>query len=230
MFRSNKIIMSNENENEETKLNEFYDQSKFRNRFFSGTKTYNEKKKDSFNVYSAGVLPFYTKNGKINFLLGKDPDGKWSDFGGRSEVDDKGRWDTTAAREFYEETIGSVMDIQTVIAKLQTKRGTLCIKDKTLNGYPYYMYLIKVPYKDSYRSNFRSTYSFIKYINFTEKKFDYKYLEKTDLQWVPLETLEQALIDDECEYPLRSIFKRTVEGHIEKIKSFCSYHNDVYEF
>ncbi len=183
-------------------------------------------KKDNINIYSAGILPFYVNNKNIYFLLGKDPDGKWSDFGGRSELNDEGRWDITAAREFYEETIGSVMDIQTILTKLQNKKGHLRIRDKTLNGYPYYMYTIKIAYKDIYRYNFKSTYSFIKYINSIDKKFDYKYLEKIDIQWVSLETIKRGLLDDDCEYPLRSIFKRTIEGHLDKIVSFCGTFNE----
>jgi hypothetical protein len=178
-------------------------------------------------IYGAGVLPFYINNGNIFFLLGKDPDGKWSDFGGRSESFDEGRWDVTAAREFYEETIGSVMDTQTILTKIQN-RPNLRIKDKTQNGYPYYMYVIKIPYKDMYRYNFKSTFSFMKYINSTSehKKFDYKYFEKTDIQWISLDTLKKSIYDDSSEYPLRSIFKRTMEGNIVNIIKFCNIFNE----
>jgi len=193
---------------------------------FYTKKSDTHSKKDNINIYSAGILPFYVNNKNIYFLLGKDPDGKWSDFGGRSELSDEGRWDITAAREFYEETIGSIMDIQTVLTKLQNKKSHLRIRDKTLNGYPYYMYTIKIAYKDIYRYNFRSTYSFIKYINSIDKKFDYKYLEKTDIQWINIETIKKGLLDDNCEYPLRSIFKRTIEGHLEKIINFCGTFNE----
>lgn len=185
-----------------------------------------EKKKDMNNIYSAGVLPFYVKNKNIFFLLGKDPDGKWSDFGGRSEIGDEGRWDVTASREFYEETIGSIMDIQTIMTKLQAKKNHLKIKDKTLSGYPYYMYTIKIPYKDIYRYNFKSTFSFIKYTNSSEKKFDYKYLEKIDIQWISLEILKKSIDNENTEYPLRSVFKRTIEGNLDKIVEFCNTFND----
>ncbi len=114
-------------------------------------------------VYSAGVLPFYIKNKIIYFLLGKDNENKWSDFGGRSETNDCGRWDVTAAREFYEESIGAIMDIPSILSKIQSK-NSLRIKSNTMNGSPYYMHLVKVPYKESYRNNFQCILSFIKYI------------------------------------------------------------------
>ena len=38
------------------------------------------------HYYSAGVLPYaIDAGGNLVFLLGKDKDGNWSDFGGRSE-------------------------------------------------------------------------------------------------------------------------------------------------
>jgi hypothetical protein len=188
-----------------------------------------DRKKDYSNVYSAGILPFNLKGKNIYFLLGKDPDGKWSDFGGRSEIGDNSRWDLTAAREFYEETIGSVMDIQTVTHKLQNKKNCLKLKDKTLNGYPYYMYVLRTPQKDIYRHNFRSTFLFMKYTNNcsmtnsgqNNSKFDYKYLEKIDIQWVSLDFIKESLTNDNTEYPLRSVFKRTLENNLEKIEEFC---------
>lgn len=211
----------------------------------------------STEMYSAGILPFHVKSGTIYFLLGKDPDGKWSDFGGRSETSDEGRWDMTAAREFYEETIGSVMDINMIRTRLENKNKYLKIKDKTLNGYPYYMYVLTIPFKDIYRNNFRSTYSFIKYVNnmahkskndarlynevksyneprlYNEpmRKIEYKYLEKIDIQWITLDTLKKSLTQD-TEYPLRSIFKRTLQGNLNQIINFCSTYqeNVLYPF
>ena len=183
--------------------------------------------------YSAGILPFAIKNTSIYVLLGRDvphPEsnksnnandevGSWSDFGGRSEISDNGRWDYTAAREFYEETIGSIMDISTMISKLSNKKNYIKIKSITLNGFPYYMYLLKIPYKD-YRQNFQGTLSFIKYIN-DSTKLDYKYFEKTDIQWISLDTLLEST-RDETLYPLRPVFKKTISANIEIIKEFCT--------
>ena len=56
--------------------------------------------------YSAGILPYtFDQDGKCFFLLGKDNDNDWSDFGGRCEYTDKNNEINTACREFYEESI-----------------------------------------------------------------------------------------------------------------------------
>jgi hypothetical protein len=205
---------------------QFYAKAQNRRRLDSDNKKYNK------NFYSAGILPFYVKNNTLYFLLGKDSDGKWSDFGGRSEGQDRGRWDITASREFYEETIGSVVDMPSMMAKLQNKKNHIKVKGKTLNGSAYFMYVVRIPYKESYRQYFQNTLSFIKYTKENSHQsnkssfLEYKYFEKTDIQWVSLDTLKVSLEPEEnlenVNYPLRNVFKRTLEGHIDRIVDFCS--------
>ena len=130
-----------------------------------------ENKKYGKQIYSAGILPFYVKNDTIHFLLGKDYEGKWSDFGGRSEIQDRRRWDATASREFYEESIGSIMDTPSMLGKLQYQKNFVRIDGKTLNGSPYFMYVVRIPYKELYRQNFQSTLSFIKYAKRDKKRY-----------------------------------------------------------
>jgi hypothetical protein len=192
-----------------------------------------KKKKYDYEKYSAGVLPFFIKNKTIYFLLGRDSDGKWSDFGGRSEMGDNGRWDVTAAREFYEETIGSVIELSTMITKLQMKKNYIRIQDKTLGNSDYYMYVVRIPYNEIYRHNFHSTLSFLKYTA-GKQNGTKKYLEKNDIQWVSIDTIKNSMVSDLEEYPLRPIFKRTLEGNLQKIVEFCEIymgngHNVIYE-
>lgn len=53
---------------------------------------------------SAGILPYsYDKRGNAYFLIGQERNGTWSDFGGRSEHQDRNTLDT-ALRESGEET------------------------------------------------------------------------------------------------------------------------------
>ena len=60
--------------------------------------------------YSAGIIPYTIRNNQIYYLLGRDwRDEGWSDFGGKCEEDDKNKPKSTAIREFYEETMGSVL-------------------------------------------------------------------------------------------------------------------------
>jgi len=178
-----------------------------------------DNKKIVKQIYSAGILPFYVKNNTIYLLLGKDHEGKWSDFGGRSEGQDRGRWEITAAREFYEESVGSIMDIPTTLSRLQHRKNFSKIRGKTLNGSPYFMYFLKIPFKETYRDNFISTLTFIQFA----KNFDKKYIEKTDIQWISLDTI-LASLDEENEniinYPLRKVFKNTFVDNIKEIKKF----------
>lgn len=52
---------------------------------------------------NAGILPYTFKRGTVYFLIGKEPNELWADFGGRAELQD-GTTEDTAAREFSEET------------------------------------------------------------------------------------------------------------------------------
>lgn len=177
-----------------------------------------EKPVNKKQIYSAGILPFYVKNETIYFLLGKDKDNCWSDFGGRVESKDEGRWDLTAVREFYEESVGSILDISHTLSLLQNKKICLRLKGKTLNKNPYYMYFLKIPFKNCYRENFKSTLKFINYTHLFEKKYN----EKIDIQWVSMETLNISLTDTQPNYPLRKVFKDTLTSNIDKIVSFGS--------
>jgi len=160
--------------------------------------------------YSAGVLPYQICDDSVYFLLGQDNEGTWSDFGGRAEIRDRENTVVTATREFYEETIGSVMDIQPLKNRINQNKGCL-LMSKTMNGSPYYMYVIQVPYKD-YRTKFQSTRNFLNYIN-SERK----YREKMDIRWVSLETMLAALEDtnreDGSAFPLRRVFRNTIMHH-----------------
>lgn len=193
--------------------NEFYNGLQNRRRLDSDNRRYPKQ------IYSAGILPFSIKEKTIYFLLGKDIEQKWSDFGGRSEGQDKGRWDVTATREFYEESVGSVMDIPSMLAKLQHRKNYIKIKSKTLNGSPYYMYLVKIPYKEIYKENFDSTLKFMRYT----KMFEKKYLEKLDIQWVSLETIYASLDEennDTINIPLRKVFRKTLVDNLDTISKF----------
>ena len=187
-----------------------------------------ENRRNYKEIYSAGILPFSVKGGTVYFLLGKDPENKWSDFGGRSEVQDNGRWDMTATREFYEESVGVVMDISSMLTRLQYKKNYIKVKGKTLSGSPYYMYVVKIPYKETYKETFDNTLGFIRYSNV----FDNKYLEKIDLQWVSLETIYAGLDDENnnvVNFPLRRVFKKTLMENLQEITQFSKQFIEITE-
>jgi len=167
-------------------------------------------------LYSAGVL-FYCKcrDGNVYFLLGREYDNKWSDFGGKSEPRDRQEIENTASREAWEESIGCVFDQETLRSTLKYKK-TPHICSKTQGGHPYYMYLLKIPYSMNYRQTFNNTRTFI-----NKTDIDKKFLEKFDVRWVSLETLRYSF-DGKSIISLRGIFESTFKNHINEIEEIIS--------
>jgi len=121
--------------------------------------SYKKTNKNSIR-YSAGILPYsFDQYGKLFFLLGKDIDNDWSDFGGRCEFKDRNDPINTASREFYEESLGVVLNPQETI-KLISENNKII--SKTLNGSPYYMYLIYIDFLN-YSDLFTKISQFLKY-------------------------------------------------------------------
>ena len=177
------------------------------------------EKKYHQQYYSAGVL-LYSRDpkGTLVFLLGKDKDGTWSDFGGRSEHSDNGNHTKTAARELYEETMGAVITMenaQKMLTMSHFENKRLVIRSRTLGGSPYIMFVLGIQYAD-YKQNFKRVYDYVKYIS------NQGYIEKVDIRWVSEETLLGAIDEDldneSVLLPLRPIFKTTLVDHIDEIK------------
>lgn len=130
-------------------------------------------------MYSSGVLLYTVKNDQVYFLLGKDrQDGSYSDFGGRSEDQDGGDPRATACREFYEETAGAVLDLDSIEARLVDRKCHLEIQSRTMGNSLYYQYVVYIPYMANYTSNFMKTVKFLRYI-----KCHRRYMEKSEIAW-----------------------------------------------
>lgn len=165
----------------------------------------------NYEIYSAGVLPYTFYKGTIYFLLGRDADNKWSDFGGRVEPKDRSDYEATAAREFFEETLGSVYEYD-YTKKLLKKINK--ITSKTGSGHIYYMYLLKIQYTDLIRTKFMSTKNFISNVITT---IDKKYVEKNDIRWVSIETIEHS-VEGKSLINLRTVFSNTFKNYKDEIK------------
>ena len=167
-------------------------------------------------LYSAGIL-FYCKcrDGNVYFLLGREYDNKWSDFGGKSEPKDRCEIENTASREAWEESLGCVQDQESLRSSLKYKK-TPYICAKTQGGHPYYMYLLKIPYSMNYRQTFGSTRNFI-----LKTEIDKKFLEKYDVRWVSLETLKYTL-SSRSMISLRGIFENTLKNHLIEIEKIIN--------
>jgi len=179
--------------------------------------TWNYKKNKGTTRYSAGILPYsFDNNGKCLFLLGKDNDNDWSDFGGRCEFRDHSDEKLTACREFYEETLGSIMSMQESLDKINN--GATKIISKTLNGSPYYMYLVYVDYSN-YSETFTKTSNFLKYIYSQEHRNTDKIIEKIAIRWVSIDTLINCIDNKDLITPisLRGVFFKTIQNSKESL-------------
>ncbi len=164
-------------------------------------------KKLNRTKYSAGILPYsFDQTGNLYFLLGRDKEGYWSDFGGRCEFKDHQIHTNTAIREFYEETLGSVLsisDCQDKISKVSP------ITSKTLNGSPYYMYLIYIDYSN-YTETFLKTNAFLKYHYANDNKAVSRLIEKNNIRWVSMDTLLNCIERKNQLISLRGVFHDTI--------------------
>jgi hypothetical protein len=181
--------------------------------------TWNYRKLNKSSLrYSAGVLPYtFDQNGKCLFLLGKDNENDWSDFGGRCEYRDHNEPTNTAAREFYEETLGSVMTVQETLDKINQPNVTKIVS-KTLNQSPYYMYLIYIDYLN-YSEYFNKTSTFLKYHYSQDKRNISKVIEKINIRWVNMDTLLNCIENKDLQTPisLRGVFFKTISNCKEEL-------------
>ena len=159
--------------------------------------------------YSAGVLFYYKSNGTVFFLLGKDRRGKWSDFGGKCEQEDF-TINETAAREFYEETVGIVMNKFTVSHIL--KNNCYVIGRSYLNK-PYYMFISEMTYKIRYTEQFKESYRYIKSILGNNSPF----CEKIDIQWISKDNIEKNLKSE-----IRQVFYTTFTENLNNIMNIIN--------
>ncbi len=167
-------------------------------------------------LYASGVL-FYGRSldNTLFFLLGKDVKG-WSNFGGGCELSDKGDVVTTAAREAWEESLGSIYDYDEMRRIL--RQNNKCIISKTPNGYQYSTYLVKIPVSQSYREKFKSTRKFLSKINNIDKKF----FEMGDISWVSLYTLKNSINTNKPFIKLRNVFENFLLDNINDIVKYTN--------
>ena len=166
-------------------------------------------------LYASGVL-FYSRSldQTLYFLLGKDHDNKWSNFGGGCELSDKSDYEITAAREAWEETLGAVYEYEH-IKNIIKNRGIKHIISKTPSGRPYYMFIVKIPFTTTYRDKFMSTKKFISNI-----PVDRKFLEINDIKWVSIDTIKYSLENRKSFIKLMSVFEQSLSVNMEEILNF----------
>lgn len=151
--------------------------------------------------YGAGILPICWIHGRLGILVGRDiRDGSWSDFGGKCEKIDRDVA-ATAAREFWEETCGVLMDLKT--ARSLVSPGTcLSLRGATQNRHPYWEFVVEVPFVPHLRDAFAKQVAFLRHRNVHRA-----YVEKTDIMYVDLATVFSDAL------PKRGVFAATIDVH-----------------
>ena len=153
--------------------------------------------------YAAGILPITWVDNVALFLVGRDiRDGTYSDFGGKRERYDRNEV-ATASREFYEETLGTVVGQKQMLMRL-TPKTSILVPGRTQNGNPYYMFVTEVPYVPYVRPAFRKMADFLR-----SKNVNRLYVEKLDVQWATLDMLK-------C-MNKRSVFENTLNANSDLI-------------
>ncbi len=152
-------------------------------------------------MYAAGVLPIAWHRGKLFFLVGREArDDTWSDFAGKCEKCDRDI-ESTAAREFWEESYGVVMDAKTMRSRL-VPHTCIELRGRTQNLHPYYCFVTEIPFMAHVRDAFRKHFAFLR-----QRNVHRMYVEKTDVVFVTLD----ELFDEH--FPKRSVFKETLLAH-----------------
>lgn len=133
----------------------------------------------SDSITYAGVLPYAIKKTAKGYqffvLLGKEATG-WSDFGGDREQGESTK--RTAAREANEESLTLLGSTAKIFKSLRVSNA---IKNpRSIH------YLLEISYDDDLPRLYKRLYTGLKQGS-SAKKFA-MYLEKTAIQWYPLET------------------------------------------
>lgn len=150
-------------------------------------------------IFGAGVLPYAWKDNEIWFLLGKERrddtwegSEKWSSFGGKRELNQT--VEQTAIREFYEESMGTIMTLREIQEKIYRKEYIICADINVSRSRYFRIYIINIP-KINYNIQFQKTRVFVDYIGCKNQSCK----EKTKLQWFSARQL-QNIINDKWDY------------------------------
>ena len=158
------------------------------------------------HTYAAGILPCSWNGNEIVILLGKDNYNTYSDFGGKADTSDCKLPHITAAREMYEETLGIFYDHYEICCMVHNGPYIL---SRSFTNKPYYMYLLWIPFKDSYVLEYNTAYNYVCSI----PGMSHQYKEKTLLSWFSL----REVMYERNKLPLRNVFYKTVQNNKRKI-------------
>ena len=133
-------------------------------------------------VVAAGVQPYDTANG---FLLGRETsDGSYSGFAGFRDGEESVVG--CAAREFFEETMGILMDQEDAERVLE---GVEYFEFTIDEGRVFRMYMLEIPFDRDIVPEFKKRYA-----QLCRLGVDARFLEKDQVKWVMPKTLSRAIL------------------------------------
>jgi hypothetical protein len=174
---------------------------------------------------SAGVLPYASKCGTVYFLIGKEPNGLWADFGGRAELHD-GTTKNTASREFSEETryVYGKYELNKNLKKFcgkSCKRASIAYIKSHITGV--------VSHPRGYYKMFLAEVDYIPAKTFKHAA-KIPHYEKKDYAWVPADKFLSVIRDSQDRLQtyfgvkhIRQQFVDTIQTNYRKVKKIISY-------
>lgn len=130
--------------------------------------------------YCSGILPYCYFGQSVYFLLGRSKrNNRLITFSGKNDPLESDPAET-AAREGYEETLGSLLDKGAILSRVQKCSKQQILISRTPRGMPCYTYLIEVPYRKHYTAAFHKTRDFLVTMGIRT----YFLQEMTDIKWL----------------------------------------------
>ena len=164
---------------------------------------------------AAGILPYAHHNGNIYFLLGREnynieiipenndlipnKEGKFCDFGGSRDPEDNDS-KATAIREFYEESMGIIMDKDTIKEKLEDISTFIYYNKKKY----YVQYAVQIDYNEDIPIYYNRVRQYLdkcmtyKQVNTITNKHFFRqtipccpegYIEKIEMKWMTIKEI-----------------------------------------
>lgn len=147
--------------------------------------------------HCSGVLPFCTWGSSTYFLLGKTRVGKLLTFTGKSEAHrENGAITnlfespcTTAAREMYEESLGSILTYEQCLEGTRACGADRIMVGSSPKGTIVHTFLVEVPYRKHYSTCFAKARAFLNFIDVR----DHHLCEFSELKGVCADTLNTKI-------------------------------------
>lgn len=147
-------------------------------------------------VVAAGVLPY---NRKYGFLLGRETsDGSFSSFSGGREKEETPLG--CAAREFYEESMGLIMDENDARVAL---KDAIFFQHDISPGKQFRLYILEIPFCPYLVSEFKKRYA-----QLLQRRVDHSFLEMDEAIWV---SDMKMLLKGKSKLKLRPEFVKTMK-------------------